>query len=93
VLYVGDSVFSVKWRSFKVHFLTAEGTFSPIVQHTFPLVYDIRNDPGEQTELWAAEGFAHLWVRKPVVDILTTQAASMKKFPNIKPGEEFGGYK
>ncbi|MFT7651476.1 MAG: arylsulfatase A-like enzyme [Limisphaerales bacterium] len=93
VLYVGDSVFSVKWRSFKVHFLTAEGTFSPIVEHTFPQVFDIRNDPGEQTELWAAEGFAHLWVRKPVVDILTTQAVSMKKFPNIKPGEAFGGYK
>jgi arylsulfatase A-like enzyme len=93
VLYVGDSVFSVKWRTLKVHFLTAEGTFSPIVQHTFPQVYDIKNDPGEMTDLWAVEGFAHLWVRKPVTEILVRQATSMKEFPNISPGAEFGGYK
>jgi hypothetical protein len=49
-------VFSVKWRSLKVHFFTAEGTFSPIVEHTFPPVYDIVNDPGETRELWRSEG-------------------------------------
>jgi arylsulfatase A-like enzyme len=92
VTYVGDSVFSVKWRSLKVHFFTAEGTFAPIVQHTFPQVFDIKNDPGETRELFAAEGYAHLWVTKPVMSILTDIAVSMERYPNIPPGQDFDGY-
>ncbi len=92
VTYVGDRIFAVKWRSLKVHFFTAEGTFSPIVEHTFPQVFDIRNDPGETRELWAAEGYAHLWVMKPVTDILTGLAVSMQQYPNISPGQDFAGY-
>jgi len=92
VTYVGDNVFSVKWRTLKVHFYTAEGTFSQIKQPTFPSVFDIKNDPGETRELFAAEGYAHLWVTKPVMDILTGLAISMNQYPNIKPGEDFKGY-
>ena len=92
VTYVGDRVFAVKWRTLKVHFYTAEGTFSPIVEHTFPQVFDIKNDPGETRELWQAEGYSHLWVMKPVMGILTDLAASQQQFPNIKPGQDFAGY-
>jgi len=92
VTYVGDRVFSVKWRSIKVHFFTAESTFSPIVEHTFPQVYDIKNNPAENRELFRTEGYAHLWVTKPVMDILSRLQLSMQEFPNIKPGQDFQGY-
>jgi len=92
VTYVGDRVFSVKWRTLKVHFFTAEGTFSSIVEPTFPQVFDIKNDPGETRELWQAEGYAHLWVMKPVMDILTNLSVSQQEFQNIKPGQDFSGY-
>jgi len=92
ITYVGNDVFSVKWRTLKVHFFTAEGTFSPIEQPTFPEVYDIKSDPGETRELWRNEGYSHLWVMKPVMEILSENAKSMIEFPNIKPGEEFTGY-
>ena len=92
VTYVGDRVFSVKWRTLKVHFLTAESTFSPIVQPTFPQVYDIKNDPDEKRELFKSEGYAHLWVMKPVVEILTDLGRSMATYPNITPGQDFNGY-
>ena len=93
ITYVGNDVFSVKWRTLKVHFFTAEGTFSTIVQPTFPKVYDIKNDPGDTRELWRNEGYSHLWVMKPVMEILGENARSMVEFPNINPGEEFTGYK
>lgn len=93
VTYVGDRVFSVKWRTLKVHFYTAESTFSPIVEHTFPQVYDIKNDPDEKSELFRAEGYSHLWVTKPVMGILAEIRKSMAKYPNIKPGSDFEGYK
>jgi len=92
VTYVGDRVFAVKWRSLKVHFLTAESTFSPIVEHTFMQVYDIKNDPDEKAELWKREGYAHLWVMKPVMEILGNLGSSMQRYPNIKPGQDFAGY-
>lgn len=92
ITYVGDRVFSVKWRSFKVHFLTAESTFSSIMQPTFPQVYDIEDDPGETRELWEAEGYAHLWVMKPVSEKLADLQKSMQQYPNIKTGEDFQGY-
>ena len=40
----------------------------------------------------AAEGYAHLWVMKPVMEILTGLAVNMKKYPNIRPGQDFAGY-
>jgi len=92
VTYVGDRVFSVKWRTLKVHFFTAEGTFAPIVEHTFPQVFDIKNDPGETRELWQSEGYSHLWVMKPVMGILSGLAISQQDYPNIKPGQDFTGY-
>lgn len=92
ITYVGDDVFSVKWRAIKVHFYTAEGTFSPIVKSTFPLMFDIKNDPGETRELWRNEGYSHIYLMEPIMKILGAKAKSMKEFPNIKPGEEFKGY-
>ena len=93
ITYVGDRIFAVKWRSLKVHFFTAESTFSPIVDHTFPQVYDIKNDPDEKRELWCGEGYAHLWAMKPVMKILTGLNKSIQEYPNIKPGQDFSGYR
>ncbi|WP_294225750.1 arylsulfatase [uncultured Shimia sp.] len=92
VTFVGDNVFAVKWRDMKVHFFTAESTFAEIKQHTFPQVYNIKEDPAEQFELWGNEGFSHAWVMTPVTRILGDLTASMVEYPNIKPGEDFGGY-
>ena len=92
VTYVGDRVFSVKWRNMKVHFLTAESTFSEIKVHTFPQVYDIKEDPAESFELWGNEGFAHAWVMAPITKVLGALQISMAKYPNIKPGQDFRGY-
>ncbi len=76
----------------KVHFATAEGTHSFIQTYTFPQVFDIKEDPGESYELWGNEGYAHSWVLGPVTKILAELQGSMKKYPNIKPGQDFNGY-
>jgi len=93
VTFVGDRVFAVKWRNMKVHFLTAESTFSEVKMPTFPQVYDIKEDPAESFELWGNEGFAHAWVMTPVTKILADLRVSMAKYPNIEPGQDFEGYR
>jgi arylsulfatase A-like enzyme len=92
VTFVGDEVFAVKWRDMKVHFLAAEGTHSVVQKYTFPQVFDIREDPKESYELWGNEGYVHAWVMGPVMKILAEVQGSMKKYPNIRPGQEFSGY-
>lgn len=92
VAYVGDKVFAVKWRNLKVHFAAAESTHSVVQTYTFPQFFDIKEDPSESYELWGNEGYAHAWVMGPVSKILAGLAASMTKYPNIKPGQEFEGY-
>lgn len=92
VTFVGDDVFAVKWRDLKVHFFTAEATFSEIKKNTFPQIYNIKEDPAEQFELWGNEGFSHAWVMTPVTKILSDLMESMIAYPNIKPGQDFIGY-
>lgn len=92
VVYIGDTIFAVKWRNFKIHFATFEGTHSTVQRYTFPQVFDIKEDPKESYELWGNEGYAHAWVMGPVTQILGKLAASMHQFPNIQPGQEFTGY-
>jgi arylsulfatase A-like enzyme len=93
VTYVGDTVFAVKWRNMKIHFATFEGTHSILQKYTFPQVFDIAEDPKESFELWGNEGYAHAWVMGPVTNILAGLAGSMARYPNIKPGQDFAGYK
>jgi arylsulfatase len=93
VTFVGPDVWSVKWRNMKVHFKAAEGSHAKVETFTFPQVYDIKNDPSESFELWGNEGYAHAWVMEPVSKILSKLTASMQKYPNLKPGQEFEGYK
>jgi arylsulfatase len=92
VTYVGDKIFAVKWRNLKVHFAASESTHSVVHTYTFPQFFDIKEDPSESYELWGNEGYAHAWVMGPVSKILAGLADSMAKYPNIKPGQEFGGY-
>jgi arylsulfatase len=92
ITFVGDDLFAIKWRNMKIHFMTAEGTHSIVQRYTFPQVYDIKNDPAENHELWGNEGYAHTWVMEPVSKIIAEVMASMATYRNIKPGEEFEGY-
>lgn len=93
LVWIGDTLFAVKWRSFKIHLKTAESLFSPIQTYFFPPVYDVANDPGEANNLMKLNLFAHSWVYVPMGRIIGEKMASMKKYPNIKPGQDFNGYK
>lgn len=76
----------------KVHFAAAEGTHAIVQEYTFPQFFDIKEDVKESHELWGNDGYVHAWVMGPVMKILTELGASMQKYPNIRPGQDFEGY-
>ncbi len=92
VYYIGDDLFSVKWRSFKIHLKTVESLWSSIQTPMFPPVYDVTIDPGEATDLMKSGMFSYSWVYTAMGSILTELALSMGKYPNIPPGHDFDGY-
>ena len=90
--YIGNDLFAVKWRSFKIHLKTVESFWGPVQTHLFPPVYDVTNDPGEDNDLMKIGLFSYSWVYGPMGKILMKKTASMKEYPNIQPGQEFDGY-
>ena len=76
----------------KVVFRYAESTSGPIIKPQWPLVFDLIDDPNEEWDMLDKRLDA-AWVIGPVAARLGALQASMARYPNIKSGEEFTGYK
>ena len=90
VFYIGNDLFSVKWRTLKVHFKTIEKLVkAPVQTYIFPPMYDVVNDPGEVNDIFVETA----WAYGPVKQIIDDLNKSYQKYPNIAPGTDFTGYK
>ena len=89
VFYIGNELFSVKWRSLKVHFKTIEKLVeAPVQSYVFPPMYDVVNDPGEVNDIFVETA----WAYGPVQQIIGDLTRSYQRYPNIAPGADFTGY-
>lgn len=50
---------------------TCEHALGPIQRYQFPLLYDVKNDPGEEVELMSKASFQYSWVYAPMGKILS----------------------
>jgi hypothetical protein len=48
--------------------------------------------PVAKHTIWGNHGYPHTWVMSPVSKIMAQLKVSMQKYPNIRPGQDFGGY-
>jgi len=92
IFYGSDSaVMSVKWKTMKVVLRYCESNSGPIVQPQWPLIFDLIDDPAEESDLMDKR-LDCAWVMRPAVMALGALAQSAAQYPHIKPGEEFTGY-
>jgi len=82
VVYMGNDVFGVKWRDWKLHFKEQNGWNGELREYTMPRVYNLMNDPQEKDNVL----FPHTWVPKAALGQLDEHAASLKKHPPIPTG-------
>jgi arylsulfatase A-like enzyme len=82
---------SVKWKIYKVIFRYSEGIDKPIVKPQFPMFYDLSSDPHENWNLMNTK-LDNVWMLAPVYRAITEYEMSVKKYPNITPGQDFKGY-
>jgi arylsulfatase len=94
VLFCGSDggIMSVKWKTMKVVFRYSESTSGPIIKPQWPLIFDLIDDPNEEWDLLEKRVDCG-WVIAPVAQRIGALTQSAARYPNIKPGEEFEGYK
>ena len=83
---------SAKWRQIKTVIRYCEGVAAPILQPQFPMVFDLGSDPGERYNLFNNK-LDMVWMLGIAFRTVAAYEKSIAQYPNIKPGEEFTGYK
>jgi arylsulfatase A-like enzyme len=86
------SLMSVKWNNIKVWLRYSEGVDKPIVSPQFPMIFDLGSDPAEDVNLFVAKMDGN-WMFEFILPFAAEYEKSVAQYPNIKPGEEFTGYR
>ena len=82
VVYMGNDVFGVKWRDWKIHFKEQDAWNTIMRTYTMPRVFNLINDPREQDNVL----FPHTWVLKAALPQLEEHMSSLQKNPPIPTG-------
>jgi arylsulfatase len=82
IVYMGNDVFGVKWRDWKLHFKEQSGWNGVLREYTMPRLYNLINDPKEKDNVL----FPHTWVPKAALPQLVEHVGSLKKYPPIPAG-------
>ncbi len=93
---VDGQLLSIKWKIYKTIFRYTDNTLSPAIQSGYiqpqlPMVYDLSSDPHEDNNLTYTD-LTNGWIFGPDFKLIGEYQQSIKKYPNIKVGEDFKGY-
>ena len=84
VIYMGNDVFGVKWRDWKLHFKEQTGWNGVLREYTMPRLYNLINDPRESDNVL----FPHTWVPKAALPQLQEHVGSLKKYAPMQDGQK-----
>jgi hypothetical protein len=88
IVYVGNDLYGVKWRNYKLMMKEIDKAFAdPTRSYGVPLIYDLHTDPKEATPLHS-QWYYNGWIRWPAGDYIVQHAVSLKKEPPIRPGTQ-----
>ncbi len=84
IVYMGNTIFGVKWNDWKLHFKEQEAWNSPMKTLNMPTVYNLMSDPQERTNVL----FPHTWVPKAALPQLVEHKMSLAKYPPVPTGQK-----
>ena len=84
VIYVGNDIYGVKWRNWKMTTREVETGTSVIKEFAIPRLVNLNLDPREEHGL--SYQYEHFWTRFPMGKIMSDYLESFSKYPPIKPG-------
>ena len=84
VIYVGNDIYGVKWRNWKMMTKELETGTGVVQQWGIPRFFNLYQDPKEEHPL--SYQVEDLWVRFPASKILADHLKSLHQYPPIPPG-------
>ena len=84
IVYMGNDIFGVKWKNWKLHFEEQDAWNSIKNTYTMPRVYNLYDDPQERNNVL----FPHTWVPKAALEQLQEHLISLKQNPPIPTGQK-----
>jgi arylsulfatase len=85
IVYVGNDLFGIKWRNWKMMFKEVERGTDYKKTFDFPRFFNLYNDPKEEYPLTKATA-GHFWVRWPMAELMKEHFGSLAKEPPIPAG-------
>jgi arylsulfatase len=82
IVYMGNDIFAVKWRNWKLHFKEQDSAFDQLRTYTMPRVYNLLSDPQERDNVL----FPATWVPKAALGQLGEHVKSLQEHPPIPSG-------
>ena len=82
IVYMGNDVYGVKWRNWKMNFKEQDTIFSEVKTYGMPKLYNLYKDPGERENVL----FPNTWVPKAAMAHLLQHVGSLRANPPIRPG-------
>jgi arylsulfatase len=82
IVYMGEEIYGVKWRDWKVVFQENETVFDDTRAYSTPRLYDLINDPGERKDVLLPSA----WVAEQALPLIGEHLATFEKYPPIPPG-------
>ena len=83
IVYMGNDIFGVKWKNWKLHFEEQDAWNSIKNTYTMPRVYNLYDDPQERNNVL----FPHTWVPKAALKQLEEHILSLKEYPPVPTGQ------
>jgi arylsulfatase len=83
IVYMGNDIFGVKWRNWKLHFEEQDSWNAIKYTYTMPRIYNLYDDPQERNNVL----FPHTWVPKAGLKQLEEHIISLKQNPPIPTGQ------
>ncbi len=83
-VFVGDDLYAVKWRNWKIHFIWQPSKYSAkALYSTVPKIVNLLNDPREARQV--AEPF-NTWIQYAATPVLGAYQQSLARYPNVPVG-------
>jgi len=82
LFYIKDQLRAIKWRNWKLHMIWETEPNTGTVHLEVPYLFNVVQDPKEETDVNATQG----WVRGPMRKMAQAFERSLAEFPRVPPG-------
>jgi arylsulfatase A-like enzyme len=87
IYYYESQLTAIRWRQWKIHFVTKENYYAPLVTQSIPLFFNLRADPYESWDETAERSEAlqrKSWLEGPLLMIAGQHVKSLIEYPPVQ---------